>query len=118
MQQCSSTLLWWPIMLAVMHTPVRLQTLDIVVAYYRCQQWMSMIDAGIEKAIRPAFTVYTKTTTIDPSFAPKEALLAFYNGDESAVDATLKARDEDQEIPSAQYLSSRGGIMNPNVPIE
>jgi general secretion pathway protein K len=45
--------------------------------------------------IRPALTVYTKRPTIDTNVAPREALLAFYDGDEEKVDRILRARESD-----------------------
>lgn len=47
-----------------------------------------------ERKVRPALTVYTKRGTIDSPLAPRETLLALYDGDADKVDAVLKARDE------------------------
>jgi general secretion pathway protein K len=47
----------------------------------------------IFERIRPALTVYTKNPMIDPTHAPREALLALYAGNETVVDNVLNARN-------------------------
>lgn len=67
------------------------------------------------KRIRPALTVYTKRAAIDPALAPRETLLALYNGDEDRVNATLKAREEGDDSGFAIYVSSHKGVINPGI---
>ncbi len=67
------------------------------------------------KRIRPALTVYTKRTMIDPALAPKEALLALYNRNADEVDAVLKARDQAGDMSQAIYASSHQSIINPGI---
>jgi general secretion pathway protein K len=49
--------------------------------------------------IRPALTVYTKKLTINPNVAPREALLALYNGNSLKVEQILRARKSDSAAP-------------------
>jgi general secretion pathway protein K len=49
--------------------------------------------------IRPALTVYTKRPTIDTNVAPREALLAFYDGDQVKVDQILRTRETNATAP-------------------
>jgi general secretion pathway protein K len=63
------------------------------------------------KKLRPALTVYTKRAMIDPVFAPREALLALYDGNDDQVDAIIDARNAGTEIPSELYLSSNKGVI-------
>jgi general secretion pathway protein K len=55
--------------------------------------------------IRPALTVYTKNTMIDPTYATREALLAFHGGDTGVVDNILNARNS----------GGLAGIANPSI---
>lgn len=61
--------------------------------------------------LSPALTVYTKQATINPVFAPREALLALYGGDEDQVDAIIAARNSGAEIPSQLYLNSSKSVI-------
>lgn len=56
--------------------------------------------------ILPALTVYTKRPTIDPNVAPREALLALYNGDAGKVDELLRARASDAAASGTLDLTS------------
>jgi len=52
------------------------------------------------QSIRPALTVYTKRMLIDPAVAPREALLALYDGNAAQADALMAQRSRtasDQE---------------------
>jgi len=53
--------------------------------------------------VRPALTVYTKKTTIDADVAPREALLALYDGNAAKVDAILRARESDTAPPRGTF---------------
>jgi general secretion pathway protein K len=46
----------------------------------------------IFQRIRPALTVYTKRMLIDPAVAPREALLALYDGNTAQADASMAQR--------------------------
>lgn len=46
----------------------------------------------IFQRIRPALTVYTKRMLIDPAVAPREALLALYDGSTAQADASMAQR--------------------------
>lgn len=67
------------------------------------------------KRTRPALTVYTHRPMIDPAIAPREALLALYNGDEDQVNAVLAARNDGDDSASPLHGSSQKGVMNPGI---
>ena len=67
------------------------------------------------KKVRPALTVYTHRTLVDPNLAPRESLLALDNGNETLVDATLMARNSAEQVASPLSLGSATGVIGMGV---
>jgi general secretion pathway protein K len=72
---------------------------------------------AIYARIRPALTVYTNNAAIDPQVAPREALLALFEGDAGKVDAALRQRDAPSADQTEDGPSSRPGLLNPSMPL-
>ena len=65
------------------------------------------VSKDLYSQLEPALTVYSGRQFIDPQFAPREALLALPMMSRDAAAATMAARTQ----------SSRGGIIDPAIPL-
>jgi len=72
---------------------------------------------AIYARIRPALTVYTNNAEIDPQIAPREALLALFDGDAGKVDAAMRQRNAPSTAQDEGGPSSRPGLLNPAMPL-
>jgi general secretion pathway protein K len=65
------------------------------------------------QSIRPALTVYTKHMLIDPAVAPREALLALYDGNAAQADARIAQRNGAASDQEAAALDGPPAVVVP-----
>jgi type II secretory pathway component PulK len=65
------------------------------------------------QSIRPALTVYTKRMLIDPAVAPREALLALYDGNAAQADAHIAQRNRTASDHDAAALDGPPAAVVP-----
>jgi general secretion pathway protein K len=68
------------------------------------------VTPALFRAVRPAVTVFTGLPTVNPTYAPRAALLALPGVDRGEVEALLAARAENQYSPVPRPLPPLSGV--------